>query len=282
MAVRQFGISCHHSLTRKLARSMLGPSRFSSYGGSVRKIVRFFAIVMMSSAAIAAGAGLPPKVADRLEHAVSFDDTEDFVGTYRITISSVVQKPNGKSRKESHIEADVSRLGAGFTQRRLLKYIENGSDVTEEKRTDFEGEEGGRPNKKADDDGDQELADPFGSTADHYRFGAPESQGSTVVMAFEPAPDHENDEDIAQGTIAWDAESLDPRWLEIEAVHPPKPLKELRLRMEFEHVDDSVFVSRLETDGLAKILLLKREFHVDISFDDIRPAEQNGALVQGP
>ena len=248
----------------------------------MHRIGHFVAIAILSAVAVATEAGLPPEVADRLENAVSFDDTEKFKGTYRITISSVVQKPNGKSRKDSLIEADVARLGDGTTRRHLLKYIENGSDITEEKRTEFEGEEGGRPNKKSSDDSDEELADPFGSTADHYRFGPPETRGSTVVMAFEPAPGHENDEDIGRGSIAWGAGSLAPRWLEVEAVHPPKPLKELRLRMEFDLVDDDLYMSRLETDGLAKILLLKREFHVDISFDDIRPAEQDGALVQGP
>ncbi len=278
----QFGISCHQNSNQKLARSMLGPSRVSNERGLLRKTVRFFAIAITSTAAIVAGAGLPPEVADRLEHAVSFEETDDFVGTYRITISSVVQKPNGKSRKESFIEADVAHLGDGTSERRLLKYIENGSDITEKKRTEFEGEEGGRSNKNETDDGDEDLADPFGPTADHYRFGPPETRGSTVIMAFEPAPGHEKDEDIARGTIAWDGESLEPRWLEIEAVHPPKPLRELRLRMEFDLVNDEVFVSGLETDGLAKILLLKREFHVDIRFDDIRPAAKDGASVQGP
>ena len=237
----------------------------------VGRIKFIFIFAVVTSAAIAAGAGLPPEVADRLEKAVSLDD-DGFVGTYRITISSVVQKPNGKSREESLIEAEIVNPGDGVTRRRLLKYIENGSDVTEKKRTKFERENGGGPDNGDDD---EDLAEPFGSTADKYRFGAPEVRGSTVVVDFEPAAGHEDDEDIARGVIAWDKESFEPRWLEIAAIHPPKPLKELRLRMEFKEIGDNLFVSRLLTDGLAKILLLKREFHMEINFDDIRPASKD-------
>ena len=232
---------------------------------------RFFlcaAIAIVSSTAIAAGSGLPPEVADRFENAISFDETNDFVGTYRISISSVVQKPNGKSREESLIQGDVIHRGDGNTQRTLLKYIEDGDDVTEKKRAKFEGE-------KEDRGEDDDLADPFGNEADRYSFGRVESRGSMRVITFEPAPGHEDDDDIARGTVAWDAESLEPRWLEMEASDPPMPLKELRMRMEFQQIGDQLFLSRMVTDGLAKILLIKREFHMEIRFDDIRPGAKH-------
>jgi hypothetical protein len=189
------------------------------------------------------------------------------MGTYRITISSVVQKPNGKSREENLIEADVTHRSDGETQRSLLKYIEDGTDVTEKKRNKFENEDGERG------EDDEDLADPFGNTADRYHFGAVETRGSTKVITFEPATGHEEDEDIARGAIAWDADSLQPRWLEMEAIHPPKPLKELRMRMDFVGINGDLFMSHLVTDGLAKILLLKREFHIEMRFDNIRPAQ---------
>lgn len=231
---------------------------------------------ILSSAAVTTGTGLPSEVAGRLESMVSLADTDDFVGSYHMNLSSVVQKPNGKARKESLIEAEIVNDRDGASRRRLLKFIEDGSDVTEKKRAKFEAEVGGNQNGDGDEDDDTDLASPFGDTADHYRFGAPESRGSTVVITFEPAPGHEADEDIAQGMIAWDGESLEPQWLEMEALHPPKPLKELRMRLEFDRIDGEVFMSRLVTDGLAKILLLTREFHMDLRFDDIRPAAKHG------
>ena len=237
----------------------------------MRKTGFLAAIVIISLAWVAAGSGLPSEVAGRLENAISFDESNDFAGTYRITISSVVQKPNGKSREESLIEAKVIHRGDGTTQRSLLKYVEDGTDVTEKKRAKFESEDGGR--RKNGDDDDTDLADPFGDAATRYRFGAIDSRGSTKVITFEPAPGHEDDDDISRGEIAWDQNSLEPLWLEMEAIHPPKPLKELRLRMEFVEIDDELFMSHLVTDGLAKILLLKREFHMEMRFDDISRAK---------
>lgn len=239
----------------------------------MRKVGWFFVLAIASSTAAATGSGLPPEVADRLENAISFDESNDFVGTYRITLSSVVQKPNGKSREESLIEADVIHRGDGETERTLLKYIEDGTDVTEKKRTAFESEEGGRG--KDNDDEDADLADPFGDAAARYRFGATESRGSMKVVTFEPAPGHEEADDIARGAIAWDQANFEPRWLEMEAIQPPKPLKELRLRMEFVGIDGDLFVSHLVTDGLAKILLFKREFHMEIRFDGISRGEKD-------
>lgn len=236
----------------------------------MRRISFIFCIAVLSSVAVTAESGIPPEVPKQLEDAVVFDQDDDFVGSYRITISSLVQKPNGKSREETHVEADVVKNNDGTTQRRLLTYIENGADVTEKERSKFESENGDR-----DDDHDDDLADPFGNEADRYSFGSVESRGSMRVIVFEPAPGHEDDDDIARGTIAWDAGSLEPRWLEMEAVHPPKPLKELRMRMEFQQIEDALFLSRLVTDGLAKILLLKREFHAEIRFDDIRPGAKH-------
>jgi len=233
----------------------------------VRNVGWFLVLAMATSSAIATGSGLPPEVTDRLENVIAFDEENDFVGSYRITISSLIQKPNGKSREESLIEAEVIKDGGGETQRRLIKYIEDGTDVTEKKRTKFEREEESRE----DDDGD-DLADPFGDAADSYLYGSVESRGATKVIPFEPAPGNEDDDDMSRGSIAWDAESLEPRWLEMEAVDPPIPLKELRMRMEFQQIGDQLFLSRMVTDGLAKILLLKREFQMEIRFDDISPA----------
>jgi hypothetical protein len=232
----------------------------------VNRFSVFVFIVILSSIAGAAGAELPPEVAERLDNIVALDE-DGFVGSYRITISSVIQKPGGKGREESFIEADIARTADGST-RRLLKYLEDGSDVTEKKRKKFENDAGGRPNDEEDDD--QDLANPFGDTADRYRFGAPETRGAIVAMKFEPAPGHENDQHIARGTLAWDRESLQPKWIEMEALYPPKPLKALQLRLEIDEVAGELYVSRMVTDGLAKILLLKREFHMEMRFDDIR------------
>ncbi len=90
----------------------------------MHKIGLFTTITIFSLATAAVGSGLPPEVAEKLENAISFDESNDFVGTYRISISTLIQKPNGKGREESLIEADVIHRGNGEIERSLLKYIE--------------------------------------------------------------------------------------------------------------------------------------------------------------
>ena len=47
------------------------------------------------------------------------------------------------------------------------------------------------------------------------------------------------------------------------------------MRLEFDRIGGEIFMSRLVTNGLAKVLLLTREFHMDLRFDDIRPAAKH-------
>jgi hypothetical protein len=236
----------------------------------MRRISCTLVIAFLSSVAVASGAGLPPEVVDQLEKVIAFETGDGFVGSYHLTISTTIQKPNGRSREEELIEAEIVLDENGTEKRRLIKYLENGKDVTKRRRKKFEG-------KGWDDDGegDEDFADPFGPAADRYSFGPVQTRGSTRVVSFEPAPGHEEDEDLSQGSIAWDAETFEPLWMEMEATQPPKPLKKLYLRTEFQRIGETLYLTHMETDGLASLLLLKREFHMELTFDDIRPATQS-------
>ena len=188
-----------------------------------------------------------------------------------MSVATMVQKPGGKSREEVTFIADVVNRDDGEQTRHLVQYIENSVDVTEDQRTKFEKRD--TAGKKKDDDDD--FANPFGDTADLYRFGPPESVASVVVVAFEPAPGHEDDENVATGRVAWDPVTLEPAWLEMQAIRAPKPLKRLAIRLEFTRQGDHTFVTSMVTDGLAKVLLMQREFHMDLRFDNIQPASSS-------
>ena len=228
-------------------------------------------LVLVSTSALAAAAGFPEKVAERLDQVVTPSEADEFQGSYIMSITTVVQKPNGKSREEVVFDAEVENTSEGERTRRLLRYIENGEDVTEKQREDFESNEQSKK-KKDDDDDDSDLANPFGETADLYQFGEPASVGSETIVTFAPAPGHEDDRNVATGRLAWDPVSQEPTWIEMTAVHAPKPLKKLAIRLEFNPQGDDIFVSRMVTDGLARVLMMQREFHMDLRFEDIRPA----------
>ncbi len=232
-------------------------------------------LVMVSISALTTGAGLPEKVAELLDQIITPSEPDEFQGSFTMSISTVVQKPNGKSREEVVFDAEVENAADGNQTRRLLRYIENGEDVTEEQRKDFEGDDRSKK-RKDDDDDDSDLANPFGDTADLYQFGEPETVDSEIIVTFEPARGHEDDHDVATGRLAWDPITQEPKWMEMTAVHAPKPLKILAIRLEFRPQGDDIFVSRMVTDGLAKVLMIQREFHMDLRYEDIQPA---GALA---
>jgi hypothetical protein len=167
-------------------------------------------------------------------------------------------------------ETEVEQTANGRSSTRLLRYVENGIDVTEDQRAVIENIAG----PDTSQDGHRsDLTRPSGDTADRYLFGEPELFGSEVVVDFEPAPGHEDDTDLAEGRLAWDPDTLDPIWMELTAVHPPPPLKQLSVRFEFAKLEDLTVVVRKVTDGLAKVQMMQREFHTDLRFDDLRPAE---------
>ena len=105
----------------------------------MHRIPSTLVIALLTSVAVAAGAGLPPEVADQLEKAVAFEAVDGFVGSYHLTISTTIQKPNGRSREEELIEAEIMLDENGTELRRLIKYLENGKDVTKKRRKEFEG-----------------------------------------------------------------------------------------------------------------------------------------------
>lgn len=229
------------------------------------------ALTLVFLGAVPVDAQLPPKVAEMLDRAVTPIEVDEFTGRCTMTLVSVVQKPNGKSRKNMEFVSEVVNPGDGSQTRHLLRFIEDGKDVTEKQRQEFEDEEPAGEKKDDEEKDDTDFADPYGETAHFYRFGEAENADSEVVLSFEPAQEHLDNPEVARGRVAWNRETMAPTWMEMEAIHPPKPLKKLTMRFEFIPLGNDVFVARMVTDGLAKVLLMQREFHMDMRFDDIQP-----------
>ncbi len=215
-----------------------------------------------------ASAALPMQVAERFAAAQDSIDNEVFRGSYTMNVESLVKKPKGGSQQTTEMEWRVEVDPAGEEARRLVRFIVDGEDETEEKREKFE-------DRTADADGeteeDEDFLSPFGEHAHRYLFGSPQAIGDRMETSFEPARGHEDDEGITRGSMAWDAASLDPLWLAIEALDPPKPVRELKMRMEFKRVGTGVFLKRMITDGKAKMLLMKRDFHMEMTVSNLTP-----------
>ena len=217
----------------------------------------------------AAGGAVPTEVAERFDAAGMLSESDDFAGTYTVTTETVIQKPNGKGRHEETMEIAVSRSTDGTNHRRLVRLIEDGKDVTEKRRKKVEKDLTGYDDQTDEEDEDEDLVDPFGETAGKYTFGNLKNKGDAVLLSFEPKAEHREEKGMAEGTISWNKDSLDPLWIQMKAVTAPSPLKELDLRMEFARQGDAIYMTHLSTSGVAKVLLFTREFDVNVRISEV-------------
>jgi len=230
----------------------------------------FVSLFVWIASAVFAG-GIPPEVAEKIDGAEMLSDAEAFVGSFTMTTTTVVQKPNGKARKDIEVVMRSTRHADGTVEHRLERMIEDGDDVTEERRDKTE-KSFAKNGNGADDDSendDEDFVDPYGETADRFVFGTVKRDGLIATVTFEPRPEHQKSKGMTTGAAAWDSQTLDPLWIKFKAVNAPGPLKELDLELEFARLGDTVFIERVFTTGLAKIVLIKRQFESDIRISNI-------------
>lgn len=243
--------------------------------------VALVAVILCAGFSAAAEKGPPPEVVAGFDDAVMVENAEDFSGSYTSQTVSIVQKPNGKARHDMEVVIEVDRPVEGAEKKKLVSFVRDGEDVSEKHRSDIEEPADGEGGRDQDDDaeqddGEMDFVPPWGDDAGRYEFGPVKSDGSTATQSFRPRPDQKDVEGLAVGHLTWNASTLDPVSAELEVSDPPKPLKRLKIVMEFERQGDRIFAVRMVTDGFAKVLLMKREFHVDVNWTGIRP-EGSGA-----
>jgi hypothetical protein len=236
-------------------------------GSSVVK--RSAAWILLVAGSTVAGE-IPPEVMAVIDRAVYLDESDEFVGSYTLTMMQAIQKRSGKGRSQSDLVWQVSRRADGSVEERLTSLKRNGREVSDEKRAEFEKE------WLAPDESDSgktfsiELEIFSSDTLDLYEIGEPLVFGDVVTVTFGPRPAHRKDEGICEGTLAWDRSSLEPLWVDLAVLKPPKPVRELRIRYEYARDGDLVYVGRTETHGWGKLLFFSREFEDVMTFGDVR------------
>lgn len=232
-------------------------------------VLRFSTIVpFLLLTTVASASPPPPEVLTRVDAAMSIFDEHAFAGSYTITQRSVVSKPNGADREEGLVVIEVSRLPGAAPQRRLIRAVENGEDVTAKAAEDFARtqEKLERKREEEKEDGSQpgsvELQLPSGDQWARLRFSPPRPEAGAMVSPFEPAAGQEGGP-AGAGALAWDPETLEPLWLTFSPAANPRFVKELSLRVDFVRLDGHLCAARMVTEGVGKFLLLKRHFRVE-------------------
>ena len=226
--------------------------------------VLMLSLVMINFAAEAA---LPQSVARRFAEAHDSLESGVFRGSYTLTIKSFVAKEDGSKKTTSDVEIAVEVSADGVERRHLVRLITDGKNRTEENRKDIEDQS----DEGKDGGDDEDFLLPFANDATRFIFGFTVNAGVHAESTFEPAPGHEDDDGMTTGKMAWDQATLDPLWIEVDVLKPPKPLRELKVRMEFERVGERVYLTRMVTDGRVKVLLMKRNFHMEMTILDLDP-----------
>jgi len=226
-----------------------------------------FSLLMISTFV---GAAPPPEVLERVSGALNALDSRSFRGSYTMSVDSVISKKDGSSKKSTEMEIKVEVDAGAREHRHLLRFISNGKDESKKQRKKIEAE--AKDAEKSDDEQEEDFLLPTKRTQERFQFGIPVKEAGRVVMEFQPAQGHEKDDGICRGHLAWEETSLDPLWIEADVIKPPKPMREFHLRMEFKRIGDLLVMHRMSTEGRVKILLMKRNFHMEMRFDDIRVA----------
>ncbi len=245
-------------------------------GFSLRRITVGLLFAASAVATSWASGEVPPTVVlERLRSAVPPSESETVL-QWRLTTATVIEKTNGKGRHEAEAVVDSVRQKDGTIRRTAVRFLRDGEDLTEKLQETLDEESQAEKKKKRkdddpEDDPDTEFVPPDDAHRDAYVFEPiPTSADGVLRCRFHPAPGHEKDEGIMTGILAWDGATLDPLWIEGDVSHPPKPLRTLHVRLEFAREGALLYTARMVTDGLAKVLLIKRRFHADMRFTNLR------------
>jgi len=224
--------------------------------------------LIAAAAAMPAGAAEPiQQVLERATAALGVLDGHGVSGGYLLSVRVKTKVP-GEDGPEDTLEVHRVTIGQDGTKRtELVRAVEDGRDVTEERRRRGENVDEERSDDR--DEVDLELL-PIGTNAHLYAFKAPKVTGGLAVASYGPRADVDDD-DLSRGRIAWDVASGDPLWIEAEPVDDPAFVAEVVLRFEFARTGPVLHPSLITTHVRAGIPLVMRvKVDVGIEVSDVR------------
>ncbi len=157
---------------------------------------------------------------------------------------------DGKATKTTKSSMRVSRK-AGKESRKLLRYEEDGVDITEKKRAEVEKAES------------KPVHSPFHANEQpKYRFTLLESPGKPLRIAMEPAGRKTPELIIGEADV--DPESGEVRFISMRPSKNPAFVDSLALTASF----DGKAMSQLTIKGVGGFLFIKKRFGVVTTFRD--------------
>ena len=188
---------------------------------------------------------------------------EHFSNASRVTVDLVAEEldSDGAVKKTTHTALRVGRDGSKV-ERKLLTFVENGKDLTEDKRAELE-----QPPKKPG----AAVQSPFHPAQQaKYQFavlGPPAGQPQLLRLGFQPAG--EKTEELYIGDATVDPETGDTLSLSLRPSKNPAFVQSLSLEATLEAPTPAGrAMSRLTMKGVTGFLFLKQRFRVVTTFSD--------------
>lgn len=241
-----------------------------------RRIWHWMAVIGLVAGVVSAGP--PEETTRRLEMALRSLDKDTFAGSYRIDTHAVISKPDGSNREDTLEVMKVRSAPGGEPEMEIVRATRNGQDITAQRRNEqakSRAKEVKEKPKAEDKEGgtfSATLRLPIGKDLGLFEFGASRQEGGVQVVSFAPRISARNEDNITQGTLAWDTATGDPLWLEARYVDPPTGIKELVMRFELVRQGDVLFLRRTTTQGVGGMLWIKRKFDLEMVISDLQPA----------
>ena len=92
------------------------------------------------------------------------------------------------------------------------------------------------------------------------------------MATFEPVEGKSRKEltDLSVGRIAWDPQTLQPRWVEFSYARNPRMVKSMSSRVEFGQLAGKLVPLSWETEGVGGILVFKRRLKMEMTTEGLR------------
>ncbi|HUM03709.1 MAG TPA: hypothetical protein VL084_15580 [Thermoanaerobaculia bacterium] len=199
------------------------------------------------------------EAAHRLAEAAARFEAGDFAGEYLRTTRTQVLSLSGAVLGEE-VETVRVRMRDRWQTIELVRAVEGGKDVTEERKRTFSPVPAG-----AEPDVPSPLS-PKGTGLSFSPLPLPKGQ---CGASFAPVPKGAAG---SEGRLAWDCATLTPLWAELTPSDAPTELSEPRVRLEFARAGELLYARRYTLEGLAADGPKTVRMRLVLEISDLKPA----------
>lgn len=230
--------------------------------------------------AVAPAAAAPPtQTLEALEKALEMFECWGEECTYTMRFRTEIAKTDGADAQEQIRRMEITVGPDGESSTNTLEVLQNGVDVTgdEEAQASF-GKTSGDEEKESEEQEEEDssmsldLSLPLGEDAAHYQFGEAVEDGGLMVAPFEPVAGKGRKEltGLSVGRLAWDPETLQPRWVEFGYARNPRMVKSMSSRLVLGQMEGKLIPVAWNTEGVGGFLLFKRRLVMEMSIEALR------------